>query len=271
MLEVAGVRIERRGRLLVDGVSFHAGTGELVALIGPNGAGKSSLLKAVTGEWRDAGGRVEIAGRGRRRWAPKALARQVAVMVQSPQVGFDFTVAELVGLGRAPHRGCSTPARDRAIVGEALAAVGLSGFGARSVLELSGGERQRVFLAKAIAQVTPAPGALPGAGSLLLLDEPTSALDLAQQAAAMGAARRIADNGATVLAVLHDLNLAASFADRVVVMARGRLAADGVPEEVLTAERLSAWYGCSVCVDQRSGDAVRLISVAAFNLKTRSC
>ncbi|MCG8594372.1 MAG: heme ABC transporter ATP-binding protein [Kiloniellales bacterium] len=271
MLEVAGVRIERQGRLLVDGVSFHAGAGELVALIGPNGAGKSSLLKAVTGEWRDAGGRVEIAGRGRRRWAPRALARQVAVMAQSPQVGFDFTVAELVGLGRAPHRGCSTPARDRAIVGEALAAVGLSGFGARSVLELSGGERQRVFLAKAIAQVTPAPGALPGAGSLLLLDEPTSALDLAQQAAAMGAARRIADNGAAVLAVLHDLNLAASFADRVVVMTRGRLAADGVPEEVLTAERLSAWYGCSVCVDQRSGDAVRLISVAAFNLKTRSC
>ena len=271
MLEVAGVRIERQGRLLVDGVSFHAGAGELVALIGPNGAGKSSLLKAVTGEWRDAGGRVEIAGQGRRRWAPKALARQVAVMVQSPQVGFDFTVAELVGLGRAPHRGCSTPAGDRAIVGEALAAVGLSGFGARSVLELSGGERQRVFLAKAIAQVTPAPGALPGAGSLLLLDEPTSALDLAQQAAAMGAARRIADNGATVLAVLHDLNLAASFADRVVVMTRGRLAADGVPEEVLTAERLSAWYGCSVCVDQRSGDAVRLISVAGFNPKTRSC
>ena len=263
MLEAAGVRIERQGRLLVDGVSFHVGAGELVALIGPNGAGKSSLLKAVTGEWRDAGGRVAIAGRERRRWAPKALARQVAVMAQSPQMRFDFAVSELVGLGRAPHRGGSAPAQDRAIVAEALAAVGLSGFGLRSVLRLSGGERQRVFLAKAIAQVIPAPGALPGAGRLLLLDEPTSALDLAQQAAAMGAVRRIADNGAAVLAVLHDLNLAASFADRVLVMTAGRLAADGAPKEVLTAERLSAWYGCAVCVDRRSGDAARLISVAA--------
>ena len=263
MLEVADVGVERQGRSLVDGVSFDAGAGELVALIGPNGAGKSSLLKAISGEWRDIAGRIAIAGRTRRQWAPKALARKVAVMAQSPQVRFDFTVSELVGLGRAPHRGRGTPAQDRAIVADALAAVGLAGFASRSVLRLSGGERQRVFLAKAIAQVTPAPGALPAAGSLMLLDEPTSALDLAQQVTAMTAARRTADNGATVLAVLHDLNLAASFADRVLVMTRGRLAADGTPDEVLTAARLSAWYGCPVCVDERAGDAARLVSVAA--------
>ncbi len=261
MLEVSGVTVERRGRALVDGVGFRAGAGEFVALIGPNGAGKSSLLKAISGEWRDVGGTVAIAGRSRGQWPPKALARQVAVMAQSPDMRFDFTVSELVGLGRAPHRGESAPSADRAIVADALAAVGMAGFAGRSVLQLSGGERQRVFLAKAIAQVTPAPGVLPGAGSLMLLDEPTSALDLAQQLTAMGAARRIADNGATVLAVLHDLNLAAGFADRIMVMTRGRLAADGPPNEVLTAEQLSAWYGCTVRVDRRAGDTARLISI----------
>ncbi len=264
MLEVTAIRVKRQGRLLVDGASFRAGAGEFVALIGANGAGKSSLLKAVTGEWRNAEGVVEIAGQKRQLWSPKVLARQVAVMAQSPQVQFDFTVSELVGIGRAPHRGHSTPAQDQAIVSEVLAAVGLSDFSTRSILQLSGGERQRVFLAKAIAQITPMPGVLPAAGSLLLLDEPTSALDLAQQVSAMNAIRRIANNGATVLAVMHDLNLAASFADRIVVMAEGRLTADGVPDAVLTAEGLSAWYGCPVCVDRRSGDGACLVSVAVF-------
>ena len=263
MLEVAGVSVARQGRLLVDGVGFRAGAGEFVALIGPNGAGKSSLLRAIAGAWPSSGGNIEIAARTRRQWDPKALARRLAVMAQSPGINFDFTVRELVGLGRAPHRGRHAPAWDRAIVADALATVGLAGFASRSVLRLSGGERQRVFLAKAIAQVTPAPDAPPAAGSLLLLDEPTSALDLAQQVVAMNAVRRIADNGATILAVLHDLNLAASFADRVMVMTHGRLAADGAPEQVLTAERLGAWYGCPVRVDRRAGDGARLISVAA--------
>ena len=261
MLEVSGVTIERGGRMLVDGVGFRAGAGEFVALIGPNGAGKSSLLKAITGEWRDIDGTVAVAGRARGRWPPRVLARNVAVMTQNPEMRFDFTVSELVRLGRAPHRGESAPSADRAIVADALAAVGMAGFAGRSVLQLSGGERQRVFLAKTIAQVTPAPGTLPEAGSLMLLDEPTSALDLAQQLTAMGAVRRIADNGATVLAILHDLNLAAGFADRIMVMTRGRLVADGPPNAVLTAERLSAWYGCTVRVDRRAGDGARLISV----------
>lgn len=263
MLEVENVSVERQGRRLVDAASFRAGAGEFVALIGPNGAGKSSLLKAISGEWPAISGAVSIGGRSRRDWSPKTIARRMAVMTQSPQLRFDFTVAELVGLGRAPHRGHGTPADDRAIVADALSAVGLAGFASRSVLELSGGERQRVFLAKTIAQIMQAPGVLPAAGSLMLLDEPTAALDLAQQVAAMNAARRIAANGATVIAVLHDLNLAASFADRIAVMSLGRLVADGAPEEVLTAEHLSAWYGCAVCVDRRLRDEARLISVAA--------
>jgi len=262
MLEVVGVSVERDGTALVDQVSARIGGGELVALIGPNGAGKSSLLKAISGEWPDGVDAVRIAGRARRGWHPRALARRVAVMTQSPEVRFDFTVAEIVTLGRTPHRGQRPPADDRAIVAQALSVVGMGDFAERSILSLSGGERQRVFLAKAIAQVIPAPESLPGNGSLLLLDEPTSALDLAQQVVAMTAIRRIADRGAAVLAVLHDLNLAASFADRILVMKRGRLVADGVPEEVLTTSGLSAWYGCPVCVDRRTRDGARLISVA---------
>ena len=163
------------------------------------------------------------------------------------------------------HRGAASDGlarHDRTIVEDAIALAGLSAFAGRSVLSLSGGERQRVFFAKAVAQLMTAPDTLPGQQRLLLLDEPTSALDLAQQARLMGAARQIADAGGAVLAVLHDLNLAAAYADRIAVLVDGRLQALDVPGQVLTPNTLSAWYGCAVQVAASGPQGQLFISLA---------
>lgn len=261
MIEARNLGVVRQGRTLAGGIDLSVRPGEVVALIGPNGAGKSSVLRTLAGEWTPSGGEVRLFGTERRCWASRSLARCVGVMAQGARSAFDFTVAELVMLGRAPHRGHGSVAADRRAVGLALSMTGLAPLAGRSVLRLSGGERQRAFLAKAIAQIAQAPEVPVGRDAALLLDEPTSALDLAQQITAMQAMRRVAGNGGAVLAVLHDLNLAGAFADRVVVMRAGRIVADGPPGEVLDASHLSGWYGCDVRVDRRTGDGVPLISL----------
>ena len=246
MLSINGLTKRLGGRDRIRDISLHSSGGELVALIGPNGAGKSTLLKSVSGELQPDKGSVLIKGERREEVDRKALARMMAVMGQSPSLSFDFIVEELVRLGRSPHRGTASSAHDPDIIRTALDISGLSSLCGRSVPSLSGGERQRVFFAKALAQLMTRPGCLPGKGKVLLLDEPTSALDLSQQARVMGVARQVADAGGTVLAVLHDLNLASAFADRVAVMVAGQLVGAGVPTDLLTAANLSDWYDCDV-------------------------
>lgn len=229
-------------RAVLHGVSLVSHPGTLTAIVGPNGSGKTTLLRCLSGDL-PAQGRVTLDGRAVEDWAPLALARRRGVLPRAAAVAFPFTTLEVVRLG-SEAQGI---AGDRPAL-EALAAVGLSHHARRLYQHLSGGEQQRTQLARVLAQVGPATG-VEGA-KWLLLDEPVSALDIGQQLAVMRLARGFADAGGGVIAVMHDLNLTAMFAHRVVLMQGGRIEADGAPGEVLTSARLSQVYGCALRVGE---------------------
>jgi len=214
-------------------VSLSVAVGEVVALVGPNGAGKSTLLAALSGALPCAAGRVLLDGEDLTRWRPGPLAKRRAVLSQSHDLGFPFTVAEVVALGRFPH---GPDPGDAARVVRALEEVGVGHLATRGWTRLSGGERQRVALARVLCQLD-SPGR-----HALLLDEPTSAQDLAQQRRLLQVARRFADDGNAVVVVLHDLNLAAIVADRLVLLRDGEVVASGSAAEVLDTEVLGAAF-----------------------------
>ena len=205
-------------------VAFSVEAGERVGLVGPNGSGKTTLLRAVAG-LLPYDGALSLRDRDVRAWPARERAREVALVRQQQDLGVDFSVAEIVALGRAPHLGWLAPlgADDRRRVAAALDAVDLGPFADRPVPRLSGGEQQRVFLAQALAQDAP----------LLLLDEPTAHLDVRHQLDLLARVRALGEAGRTVVAAVHDLELAARFADRLWVLDRGRLVADGPPADVL--------------------------------------
>ena len=254
MLEARDVSLRRGGRLALEGVSLAVRPGAVLALCGPNGAGKSSLLALLAGDLRPEIGTVTLDGAALAGLGAEALARLRAVLEQSPSLSAPFPVRDLValGLGTVPM----SPADADAIVGRAMRATGVESLEGRPADRLSGGERARVHLARALAQLEA--GRRTGGGRCLLLDEPTASLDLAHQVAVMRAVRAVADEGAGVLAVLHDLNLAGAFADRVALLDRGRVAAEGAPAEVFGAARLSAVYGAPVAVSRTSGGGLRV-------------
>lgn len=244
MLEARNVTLARNDRVILQGVDARFAPGEFIAIVGPNGAGKSSLVRALTGEWAPQTGEVLIDGRLLTAISRRTLAQRMAVAPQASLLSFDFLVEEIVALGRLPH--ATGAATDIAIVTQALARLGLEAFAGRRYLTLSGGERQRVHLARALVQIWPATESV--APPILILDEPTSALDLAQQHIALEAASARAQDGATVIAVLHDLNLAAEYADRLLVLKAGRIVADGEPAEIMSDQQVSDWFGCPVDV-----------------------
>ena len=231
------------GRRILDRATVSVVPGRLLAIIGPNGAGKSSLLRLIAGERRPDEGRVALDETPLARLRGRARARRIAVLPQSTHLDFAFRVEEVVGLGRLPHGDDETRGRGRAVVRSALDQVGLSDYGDRLYPTLSGGEQQRVQLARCLAQLDLQPGEQPDLPRYLLLDEPTASLDPAHQRATMALARSLAARGVGVLAVLHDLGLAASVADDLVVMANGRIAAAGPPAEVLDRALIAAVYG----------------------------
>lgn len=238
LLEVRGVSFSYGTRPALEDVSLVARAGELVALVGPNGAGKSTLLRLACGLLAPESGSVRLAGLEAHAAPRRAVARVCALVPQEPKAPWPFTVREAVMMGRAPHQGLLAIAGpfDHGAVDGALAACDLLALAGRRLDELSGGERRRVFFARALAQEP----------RVLLLDEPTAFLDLAHQVSAMGMARVAARAGLCVVAVLHDLNLAAATADRLLVLSRGRLVADGAPGPVLTAERVRQVWGIEV-------------------------
>jgi len=235
-LEARQVVVDLGGTRVLDGVDLTVRAGELVALLGPNGAGKSTLLGALAGDLRPGSGAVRLDGRDLSTWAPRDLARRRAVLPQHTAVSFPFTVQEVVAMGRAPWAGTSAEDEDGERVERAMEACDVGHLRGRTVPTLSGGERARVALARVLAQATDA----------LLLDEPTAALDLHHQELVMAQARRHADAGGAVLVVLHDLTLAAAWADRTCLLDRGAVAVDGPPREVMTEDVLSGVYGCPV-------------------------
>lgn len=221
---------------LVEGVSLDVEHGELVALVGPNGAGKSTLLSVLAGDREPSSGTVEVDGRTPRAWGAAELARRRAVLSQDNQVAFPFRVREVVEMGRTPWRGTPAAADDAAAVEAALVECDVAHVAHRTFTSLSGGERARVSLARVLAQRTRA----------VLLDEPTAALDLRHQEDVLTVARALARTGVAVTVVLHDLSLAAAYADRIAVMERGGIAAIGTPAEVLEPALLERVYGIGV-------------------------
>jgi iron complex transport system ATP-binding protein len=240
-LETRSLHLSLGGRPVVEAVTLAARPGEVLALIGPNGAGKTTLLRAMARLLRPQGGAALLGGEAVWALRPRAVARQLALAPQGGAEGMPLTVGQFVALGRAPHRGWLLPlgADDRAAVEAALERTGVVHLRDRPVAELSGGEQRRAILARALAQSPRA----------LLLDEPTAALDLRYQAAILDLADRLAhEDGLTVVLTLHDLNQAAVAADRVALLAGGRLLALGAPADVLTADLLARAYGVPVAV-----------------------
>ncbi len=227
-------RVGRRigGRDILAEVSLELAPGRLTVVIGPNGAGKTTLLRIACGETSPDTGSVGWEGASIASRPAWWLATRRAVMSQSAEVGFPFAVADLVGLGFDAVGRRRSRAERTAAIETALAAADVARLAPRDVRTLSGGERQRVHFARALAQLDA--GSRDGGGRALFLDEPVASLDLAHQIGLMEAARRIADRGVAVLAILHDLNLAASFADEIVALHDGRVAARGAPTEVIT-------------------------------------
>jgi len=248
------------GTVLLSEVDIALSPGRLVAVTGPNGAGKSTLLSLLAGDLHPSAGRVTLDGRLLASWPRRALALRRAVLPQSNPVAFDFTVGDVVRLGRLAHPGRGETAADARVAAAALAKVGLAGMAERAYAGLSGGEQARAQLARVLAQVwDTAPG---DPACHLLLDEATASLDAAWQHRTLGLARRFAERGAGVLAVIHDLSLASLYADRVVMVADGRVVADGPPDIVLSAERIARVFGVRVARFPDPATGRTLIAVA---------
>lgn len=232
------------GKTVLTGVDLHLGHGEFVSIIGPNGAGKSTLIKSVLGILPSLNGSVRILEKPLRHWSRRELARQVAMVPQDTELPPVFTVWEAVEMGRTPHLGFlgSVTAEDLRIVEQTLERLDLSHLADSRVGEISGGERQRVFLARALVQ-TP---------RILLLDEPTAHMDIPRQIEAAEILRAYSRrSGSGILAVFHDLNLAAGFCDRVVLIGHGTVLTHGTPRTVFESEQFNSVYGNSVVFARR--------------------
>jgi iron complex transport system ATP-binding protein len=237
------VEIERGGRTLLHDVSL-ALEGGVVAVVGANGVGKTTLLRTIAGALAPAAGTIRLDGAPVRKMAPRDRARRIALLDPSEPVLAALSVADAVASARFPHHRWwewEATEQDEAAVGEALTRTGLSPFRTRELGTLSAGERQRVWIALAIAQ----------RASVVLLDEPTSHLDLKASVETLQLLRELADGGALVVAVLHQLEEAAAFADRVLVLGCGGVVADGPPEFALTEESIQRAFGVAVTVEHR--------------------
>jgi iron complex transport system ATP-binding protein len=246
LLELRALTVAFGGKRVLAPLSTTIERGEWVGLIGPNGAGKTTTLRALAG-LVPAGGDVLLDGRPIAASSRRQIARSIAVVPQRPRTPPELTVAEYVLLGRTPHIGyfARETRRDRLAAERALARLALTPFATRPLGSLSGGELQRAVLARALAQESP----------ILLLDEPTSALDLGRQQQALelvDSLRR--DDGLTVVAAMHDLSLAGQYADRLLLLDRGTLVAEGTALEVLSVETITRFYGAEVRVVHDGGD-----------------
>jgi iron complex transport system ATP-binding protein len=233
------------GNALLSDVSFDLRAGEVLAVVGPNGAGKSTLLKCLAGQQTPDSGRILVMGKPLGDFTAKSVARWRGVLPQAGRIPFEFLVREIVLLGRLPHLNGRESREDHRIVTEALRLTDALHLAERPVQTLSGGELQRVQMARVLAQIWQ-PVSDPG--RLLLLDEPTSSLDLKHQHALLRIARAVAANRTAVFVILHDLNLAAAYADRILILQAGKIVACGTPRETLTEDRIESVFQIRACV-----------------------
>jgi iron complex transport system ATP-binding protein len=242
MLELVDVSVQLGRRRVLHDVSLTARAGEFLAICGANGAGKSTLLKAALGEL-PATGSVRLNGLAVAQTRPATLAHLRAVLPQDSEVAFGFTLGEIIAMGREAGDFATRPDVDDLT----LAAVGLQGREADDIRNLSGGERQRGHLARALAQVWEPVS--PQGPRWLMLDEPVASLDLGHQLQVMRLARSYADAGGGVVAIMHDLNLSAMFADRMAFLVSGKLEAIGSPGDVMQQALLEEAYGCRIALN----------------------
>jgi len=229
-------------RTLINNVNFSAQPGKLTVILGPNGAGKSTLLKVLSDDLRQDAGHVHLLGKAQESWKKKDIAKYRAVLPQTCTLNFGFQVRDVVRLGRLPF-GQST--KDNALVREALSSVGLKDMEKRLYPELSGGEQRRVQFARILVQIQDA--ALAGSG-ILLLDEPTSNLDPAHAFSSLQHAHSLAQSGLTVVAIVHDINLAMPFADDIFAMKNGKVLFSGSRDKILTPQNLTELYDIETAI-----------------------
>lgn len=236
-LRIADLAVAIDGREIVGGVTLDAAPGEVIGLVGPNGSGKSTILRCLYRASAPSGGIIRLGERDLSNMSRRESAQHIAALTQEGGADFDFTVAEVVALGRAPFKHGNQPltAAEQELVRRAMRQLDIEHLAHRGILGLSGGERQRVLVARALVQEP----------RILILDEPTNHLDLRHQIELLGMLRTAAP---TVLVVLHDLNLAAAACDRIGVLAGGRLVAMGTPAEVLTPGLIAEVFGVAVSV-----------------------
>jgi iron complex transport system ATP-binding protein len=254
-----GLAVGYEGRDVLEGVDLEARQGELLAIVGPNGSGKTTLLRALAGTLRPTNGTALIEGAEASGLKARERARRLAVVPQSNSVEFAFTVREVVEMGRTPYlTGLGTLSKaDRAAVDKALERAGVAALADRTATELSAGQAQLVSIARALAQES----------TVLLLDEPTAHLDVTHQIEVMDTVRRLAHDGKMACAaVLHDLNLAAAFADRILLLSKGRVRACGTPAEVLTRPNIAATFGLDVLVRRHPASGAFFVVPLAVSL-----
>ncbi len=241
-ISVMGTTFSYEAREVLRDITFTVPAGSFVGIIGPNGSGKSTLLKGLAATLSPKGGIILLDGRELSGWNNRELARHLAVVPQDTTADFDFTVEEVVLMGRSPYlsRWQVESLADLAIAAEAMELTGTLELRHRPITHLSGGERQRVFIARALAQKTP----------VLLLDEPTSHLDINHQVEVLNLFRRLNHQGVTVIAVFHDLNLAAQYCSQVILLCQGRIYACGTVQDIFTTETIRAVYRTEVLVGQ---------------------
>ena len=250
-LQAQDIALRFGDRPILRGITAAFDTGRVIAIVGPNGAGKSTLLACLAGLLKPDAGAALLDGTPVAALPGRVRARRIAFLAQTPEIAWDVDVRTFVGLGRTPHLGAFGPSDgDRAVIEAAIAAAGLEAFVDRPVTRMSGGERARALIARALA----------GETDWLLADEPLTGLDPGHALDALGLFRRLAhDEGKCVIVTLHDLNLAARFADRVLVLNDGALAIDAAPDLAMTPEILSEVYG--VLVRRHAGEIGPLIEV----------
>lgn len=259
MLEVQNVSAAYHDTLVLESIDLQVKKGEYVGIIGPNGAGKTTLLKVMTGIKSPLDGKVVLEGKDLKHLSRKQIARTMAVVPQSSFVPPLFTVEEVVSMGRYARQKSrfTVGPEDKATVEQAMRKTGIAAFRFRMVNQLSGGERQAVIIARALAQEP----------SLLMLDEPTASLDIKHQIKLLALVRSLVEaEGVTAIMVIHDLNLAARFCSRLILLHRGGISAQGTPERVLTPENLRSAYEVDACINYNPVvDAVEVTAIDSIH------